>query len=220
MKNEKIEQYIIDAIDASNYELEKEPRTVAEKVRFLWATFNSEYAHGIERYGISRAIREWLQGLPSSCNVEYHNHEILKLDVEWGELSAGSNDSEQDGFLEDYFGLIAQHVQALFERYCSTYRGERYQVIAKEWFDRINGNSYFSARLFKNGELFAVLPFQYGYGSQFTHEAKRALKERFINSDSVTWDAINQSEKIENCLKRDCKEWGTAAPEFMAGRWS
>lgn len=42
------------------------------------------------------------------------------------------------------------------------------EVQAKEWFDRINGNSYFSARVFLNDKLVATLPFQYGYGDHYT----------------------------------------------------
>ena len=43
-------------------------------------------------------------------------------------------------------------------------------IEAKEWFDKINGNSYFCGTitlnyLMDNQETF-LMPFQYGYGSQ------------------------------------------------------
>jgi hypothetical protein len=44
-------------------------------------------------------------------------------------------------------------------------------VEAREWFDRSGGNSYFAGRVFVNGLQVAVMPFQYGYGSQFEHQA-------------------------------------------------
>lgn len=33
------------------------------------------------------------------------------------------------------------------------------------WFDKVNGNSYFAARVYADGEEIAREPFQYGYGS-------------------------------------------------------
>jgi hypothetical protein len=50
-------------------------------------------------------------------------------------------------------------------------------VECREWFDKINGNSYFSARIWINGGQVAILPFQYGYGDQFIYEAQRKLIE-------------------------------------------
>jgi len=50
-------------------------------------------------------------------------------------------------------------------------------IECREWFDKINGNSYFSARIWINGGQVAILPFQYGYGDQFIYEAQRKLIE-------------------------------------------
>lgn len=50
-------------------------------------------------------------------------------------------------------------------------------VHARTWFDKSGGNSYFSARIFVNGKEVIRLPFSYGYGSQFEHEALRALQQ-------------------------------------------
>lgn len=48
-------------------------------------------------------------------------------------------------------------------------------VEGKTWFDKSGGNSYFSARIHIDGKLAMVLPFQYGYGSQYEYEAVKAL---------------------------------------------
>ncbi len=48
-------------------------------------------------------------------------------------------------------------------------------IEAREWFDKVNGNSYFSARVWIDGEVVGVLPFQYGYGNQFEYEAQKWL---------------------------------------------
>ena len=50
-------------------------------------------------------------------------------------------------------------------------------VTAKEWFDKANGNSYFSARIEIDSKLVAMLPYQYGYGDQYIHEANAYLAE-------------------------------------------
>lgn len=50
-------------------------------------------------------------------------------------------------------------------------------IECREWFDKVNGNSYFSARIFVDGGQVAILPFQYGYGDQFLYEAQKKLLE-------------------------------------------
>lgn len=50
-------------------------------------------------------------------------------------------------------------------------------IECREWFDKINGNSYFSVRIWVDGGQVAILPFQYGYGDQFIYEAQKKLLE-------------------------------------------
>lgn len=49
-------------------------------------------------------------------------------------------------------------------------------VEAREYFDKSGGNSYFSARIYIDGDLCGYLPFQYGYGSQYETEAIKWLR--------------------------------------------
>ena len=39
-------------------------------------------------------------------------------------------------------------------------------ISVKRWKDKVNGNSYFSGLIFRDGQIVARMPFQYGYGSQ------------------------------------------------------
>lgn len=48
-------------------------------------------------------------------------------------------------------------------------------IEGREWFDKTYGNSYFSARVWVDGEVVGVLPFQYGYGNQYEYEAQKWL---------------------------------------------
>jgi hypothetical protein len=92
-------------------------------------------------------------------------------------------------------------------------------IEAKEWFDEINGNSYFSGiitlnYLMDNQETF-LMPFQYGYGSQYEQEAKAILTQ--FNKISVDYglslysyckenNIKYNSSILENCKKRQLKQ--------------
>lgn len=61
-------------------------------------------------------------------------------------------------------------------------------IICREWFDKANGNSYFSAKIHVNAgledEQEFILPFGYGYGEQFlTNSAKKLQEEGFLPAD-------------------------------------
>jgi len=53
-------------------------------------------------------------------------------------------------------------------------------VNAKEWFDKVNANSYFSAEITVNlgmkNEKTLTLPFSYGYGDSYRSDAFKAVK--------------------------------------------
>lgn len=91
-------------------------------------------------------------------------------------------------------------------------------IHAKEWFDKVNGNSYFSVRIYLDGELATILPFQYGYGGQFYYESIRALvASGKLPEDTSTYYlkhnyGIILHEVIErNQLQREVKNWGKSA---------
>jgi hypothetical protein len=87
---------------------------------------------------------------------------------------------------------------------------------ARTWFDKINGNSYFSSKIVLDygtetqREYF--LPFQYGYGDQYQFKALNELKRKGEVSDNLgaLWqlrDAgviIRTSKK--DTLKRELKQ--------------
>ena len=94
-------------------------------------------------------------------------------------------------------------------------------IQAKEWFDGINGNSYFSARVTVDFGLDTVeefkLPYQYGYGEMYLQMTLELLtREGFIPTCPMmalwSWcrdnGVILRTNKEEGCLKRDMKAWG------------
>jgi len=58
-------------------------------------------------------------------------------------------------------------------------------VEGREWFDKSGGNSYFSARIWVDGEIVGVLPFQYGYGDQYLYIAQEWLTEEGYLSEEM-----------------------------------
>lgn len=85
-------------------------------------------------------------------------------------------------------------------------------VNAKQWFDKVNGNSYFSAEVVINyGQTDAetiILPFQYGYGEAYIYTALSKLKEAgYITADNTAHlrdnGIILRTNKQKNCKKRE-----------------
>ncbi len=93
-------------------------------------------------------------------------------------------------------------------------------IQAREWFDKVNGNSYFSAQVTINyampDELTIYLPFQYGYGSQFEWASRAALISANIFTDNNysigEWcrmhNIILRSNIQRGCKKRDIVAFG------------
>lgn len=95
-------------------------------------------------------------------------------------------------------------------------------INAKEWFDRINGNSYFSAIAIADygtpDEKRVTLPIQYGYGSHYEYEALKALSDKLgLGYDGKKgcpslWARDNgiiyRCSKQKNCRKREVVAFG------------
>lgn len=97
-------------------------------------------------------------------------------------------------------------------------------IQAYSWFDKVNGNSYFSAVVTVNcglnTEKTIKLPFQYGYGDHYRYEAFKALQDNNLihgvkkydnESDEGLYNFCQRnkitvrSSKQENCKKADLK---------------
>ena len=91
------------------------------------------------------------------------------------------------------------------------YRGKPlYICIAKEWFDKVNWNSYWSARVEDiEKDITYVFPWQYGYGDQSLQEVMKALNLSNYEHEKVKYI------KIEKCLKKEIVEHG----EPKGGYW-
>lgn len=91
-------------------------------------------------------------------------------------------------------------------------------IQAKEWFDKINGNSYFSALVTLDFGLPTQkeikVPFQYGYGEQYITETKHQLQTDKVLPEGTIYN-LNEWCRENNiilrhsikrkCLKRELK---------------
>lgn len=91
-------------------------------------------------------------------------------------------------------------------------------IIALEWFDKANGNSYFAGNVTVNygmkTEKTYPIPFQYGYGDQYQYAGMYILDDnKIINIPDrqrfTVWtyckdnNIILRTVKHENCRKRE-----------------
>lgn len=83
-----------------------------------------------------------------------------------------------------------------------------------EWFDKVNGNSYFAAIVTLNfglqSEVTIKIPYQYGYGDSYRYEAiNEVQKLGYISDNSHTYfsrhDIIVRATKHTNCKKSELK---------------
>jgi hypothetical protein len=90
-------------------------------------------------------------------------------------------------------------------------------IDALEWFDKVNGNSYFAGMVTVNygmkTETRYKMPFQYGYGDQYRWEAFSELKKAGIIPDKYNslWQYCDENKVIlraniqKNCKQRELK---------------
>jgi hypothetical protein len=62
-----------------------------------------------------------------------------------------------------------------------------YVIDAKRWFERVNGNTYHSVNVYKNGELLDRVPINYGYGSHYEQTALEILEKHGETKQESFW---------------------------------
>lgn len=83
-------------------------------------------------------------------------------------------------------------------------------INAKQWFDKINGNSYFSAEVVTNygqpTEQTFILPFQYGYGDSYIYAGLSKLNELGIITATNTATLRDSGVVLRNYIQKNCKK--------------
>jgi hypothetical protein len=83
-------------------------------------------------------------------------------------------------------------------------------INAKEWFDRINGNSYFAGSIVLNfgqdNQLQFLMPFQYGYGDYYIQKAMETLNDAGLIEAKYTWELKDKGIILRTSMQRNCKK--------------
>lgn len=94
-------------------------------------------------------------------------------------------------------------------------------VNALEWFDKVNGNSYYAGTISVNYGMpnaqTIIMPYDYGYGDYYQQEAFKLLREAGLLPTSE-WGSLSRqcresgiilrTSKHENCKKSELKAIG------------
>lgn len=106
--------YVIDCIKESSRAADegKEFNTDAEALQFFFDNFNKEFNFQYNKRmfpNLAERIGQYLRGLPSCCNIDYTDYNILLLGAKWGVLSS-TEDKKADKFLENFFMMCGVRI--------------------------------------------------------------------------------------------------------------
>lgn len=106
--------YIIDCIKESSRAADegKEFNTDAEALQFFFDNFNEEFNSRYNKRmfpNLQERIGEYLKGLPSCCNIDHTDYNILLLGVKWGVLSS-TDDKKAGKFLNNFFAVCGLRI--------------------------------------------------------------------------------------------------------------
>ena len=85
----------------------------------------------------------------------------------------------------------------------------KYVIEGRKWFDKMNGNTYHSVRIYrvKDNELIYNSGMTYGYGDQYRHTAYDWLvKKKLVKEKDRSNHALNRKRFlyiVKDVLKRD-----------------
>jgi len=105
-----IQNYILDSIDGTEYDIKTE--TPTEKLQFLFDCFEVEfnYKNNQLRYpNFQDRFANWLQGLPSSISIPHQYNKILELSKNLLEVDTLTEKLE-DQIIKNYWSFMAYHI--------------------------------------------------------------------------------------------------------------
>ena len=92
----------------------------------------------------------------------------------------------------------------------TAYQVNTIDINALEWFDRVNGNSYFAGSITLNyGQPNAItlkMPFHYGYGDFYRYKALETLQILGYTTLTHTADLREHGIIVRSNIQRNCKK--------------
>jgi len=140
------------------------------------------------------------------------SHKISFLDITRNE--ANKQRLEGSKFTAGHIKEANKIIQALTLEECkesllSQWNKEHIIVTGRKWFDKVNGNTYFSCYVqvpTASGFKSFNIPFQYGYGEQWQFEAVKVLKTLgfFADDSRQRWELpivfSDQGTMLKRCM--------------------
>ena len=92
----------------------------------------------------------------------------------------------------------------------TAYQVKTIDINCKQWFDKVNGNSYFAGLIILNfgqpNQEEIKMPFQYGYGDFYIHEALETLQVLGYITVTHTADLREHGIIVRSNIQRGCKK--------------
>lgn len=83
---------------------------------------------------------------------------------------------------------------------------KKLELLGRKWFERTNGNTYFSAIALYNGQEIARIDFEYGYGDQWLYEiTKQVVIDQLQRGDLQPWQFIDLLESHDIAVFKSCE---------------
>jgi len=84
-------------------------------------------------------------------------------------------------------------------------------IIGRRWFDKINGNTYFSAEGLIDGEPKVKIDFSYGYGNQYEWETFGELEKQGYITDVEHYKNGGHEAPFRYCQRKDITYYATVS---------
>lgn len=102
---DQLKKFLESNIDFEGYDFETK---LNNKFTQLFEVFEDEYGFAIKRYGLKKALIEWLQGLPSTIDIPYHYYDISNLLHALG--FDDIKEMEDDELSDFYYSIVADTI--------------------------------------------------------------------------------------------------------------
>lgn len=111
--NAKVKEYIMsNIIDIETAQNEYNTTLVTDKdrINFVVKEFEStaNYPNNLRNFpNQQNRFADWLQGLPGVISIDFMNHEILEIAVNWGSIPAQYTNKQADKILSNWWNFIS-----------------------------------------------------------------------------------------------------------------
>lgn len=110
----QVREYLLSVIDGSDYDVVTDNEQ--QKKEFIKETFWNEYGSRVSYEGLQNCCRNYLQGLPSSCSVEYWDDEIIKMLQSWGVIKESMRGDTQYRKVNEYWQRLGYELSKIVRK--------------------------------------------------------------------------------------------------------